>query len=239
MEPLDLTTPPSPVLVVVAHPDDIDFGTAGTIASLTAAGAEVVYCLVTSGEAGAPDEPTRAEVGALREREQRAAAAEVGVTDVRFLGHPDGAVVASIELRADISRVIRDVRPEVVITQSPIRNFDSIFSSHPDHLATGEAAIAAVYPDAMNPHAHTHLLDEGFEPHKVKSIWVNSVDPLDVVVDITDQIERKIRALSAHESQTGEMDREELLRNWAADRAKNAGLAEGRLAESFRRIAVS
>jgi LmbE family N-acetylglucosaminyl deacetylase len=240
MEPLDITDPPSPVLVVVAHPDDIDFGTAGTVATLTAAGAAVTYCLVTSGEAGAPDEPTRTEVGALREREQRAAAAEVGVSDVRFLGHPDGAVVASIELRKDISRVIRQVRPQVIITQSPERNYDSIFASHPDHLAAAEACVSAAYPDAMNPHAHTTLLhDEGLEPHKVKEVWISFIEPQDVVIDITDQFDRKVAALSAHESQTSGFNREELLRAWSTDRAAKVGLPEGRLAETFRRINIS
>ena len=155
--------------MVTAHPDDVDFGAAGTVAAFTAAGVEVTYCIVTDGDAGGSDRPMpRVEMAALRQDEQRAAAAVVGVSDVRFLGHPDGMVQATLELRRDISRVIRQVRPERVITQSPERNWDAIFASHPDHLAAGEAAVCAVYPDARNPFAHPELLDEeGLEPWSV------------------------------------------------------------------------
>ena len=155
--------------MVTAHPDDVDFGAAGTVAAFTAAGVEVTYCIVTNGDAGGSDRTmSRAEMAALRQDEQRAAAAVVGVTDVRFLGHPDGMVQATLGLRRDISRVIRQVRPERVITQSPERNWDAIYASHPDHLAAGEAAVCAVYPDARNPFAHPELLgDEGLEPWSV------------------------------------------------------------------------
>ncbi len=154
------------VLVVTAHPDDVDFGSAGTVAAFTSAGLEVTYCIVTNGEAGGSDRAmSRADMALLRQDEQRAAAAVVGVSDVRFLGHPDGMVQATIELRRDISRVIRQVRPERVVTQSPERNLEFIYASHPDHLAAGEAAVCAVYPDARNPFAHPELLDvERLEP---------------------------------------------------------------------------
>ncbi len=159
-------------LVVTAHPDDVDFGAAGTVAAFTSAGVDVTYCIVTNGDAGGSDRTmSRAEMAALRQDEQRAAAAVVGVSDVRFLAHPDGMVQASVELRRDISRVIRQVRPERVITQSPERNWDAIFASHPDHLAAGEAAVCAVYPDARNPFAHPELLDdEGLEPWSVATV---------------------------------------------------------------------
>ncbi len=163
------------VLVVTAHPDDVDFGSAGTVAAFTSAGVEVTYCIVTDGDAGGSDRSmSRGDMAALRRDEQRAAAAAVGVTDVRFLGHPDGLVEASRALRRDISRVIRQVRPERVLTQSPERNWDAIFASHPDHLATGEAAVCAVYPDARNPFAHPELLDEGLEPWSVSELWIMS-----------------------------------------------------------------
>ncbi len=161
------------MLLVTAHPDDVDFGSAGSVAAFTAAGLEVTYCIVTNGDAGGSDrEMSRSEVAALRQDEQRAAAAVVGVSDVRFLGHPDGRVQATLELRRDISRVIRQVRPERVITQSPERNLDFIYASHPDHLAAGEAAVCAVYPDARNPFAHPELL-EGEEPRAAWT-WVQS-----------------------------------------------------------------
>ena len=157
------------VLVVTAHPDDVDFGAAGTVAAFTSAGLAVTYCIVTNGDAGGFDRAvSRADMAALRQDEQRAAAAAVGVDDVRFLGHPDGMVQPTLELRRDVSRVIRQVRPERVVTQSPERNWSSIFASHPDHLAAGEAAVCAVYPDSQNPFAHPELLEvEGLEPWHV------------------------------------------------------------------------
>ncbi len=224
------------ILVVTAHPDDVDFGVAGSVAVWVKAGLEVTYCIVTSGEAGGQDrEMPRTEMAALRESEQRAAAAEVGVTDVRFLGHPDGRVTASLELRRDISRVIRQVRPDRVVCQSPDRNWDRIYASHPDHLAAGEAAVAAVYPDARNPFAHPELLEEGLEPHTVPQLWLMAFGDPDAVVDVTDTFERKIAALKAHVSQVGKGEWiEEMLRGWLGGAAKMAGLPEGRLAEAFR-----
>ena len=234
----DLTEPPDPVLVVVAHPDDIDFGIAGTVARLTDAGATVVYCLATSGEAGEPSAVPLAERRDLREREQRAAAHVVGVDDVRFLGHPDNRVVASLELRRDISRVIRQVRPALVISQSPERRWDRIYASHPDHLAVAEATIAAVYPDARNPNAHPELLDEGLEPHSVPSLWIVALDPPDLFVDITDTFDRKVDALRTHASQIGSFDIPALLREWSSGITAAHGLPEGRLTEAFRHIST-
>ena len=233
----DLSEPPSPVLVVVAHPDDIDFGTAGTIARLTEAGSEVTYGLLTSGEAGIPEDMDRDELRSLREAEQTAAAAEVGVTDVRFLGLPDGHLEADLDLRRHISRLIRQVRPDLIITQSPERTWTSMYRSHPDHVAAGEATISAVYPDARNPHAHVELLAEGLEPHAVPEVWVVGLEPLDVFVDITDVIDRKCKALGSHVSQVSErFDVDDLLRTWAADTTERLGLPAGRLTEAFRRI---
>lgn len=227
---------PEKVLVVVAHPDDIDFGTAGTIATLTAAGSEVVYCLVTSGEAGDDDMTVPAEeLAELRQREQTEAAALVGVFDLHWLGHPDGAVVADLNLRRDISRIIRMVKPDVVITQTAVRNWNRIYSSHPDHLATGEATISAVYPDARNPRAFPELLDEGLEAHTVPEVWVTGLEP-DRFIDITDVFDRKVEALRAHKSQTEKMgDRlPELLKEWAEATAEQGHLDHGRLAEAFK-----
>ena len=120
-------------LCVLAHPDDVDFGSAGTVATWTAAGTEVVYCIVTDGDAGGFDETPRDQMGALRQAEQRAAAAAVGVSDVRFLGYPDGRLELTLDLRRDISRVIRQVKPQRVLTTSPERFWDRIGASHPDH----------------------------------------------------------------------------------------------------------
>jgi len=232
------------VLVICAHPDDVDFGAAGTVATLVAAGASVTYCMVTQGQAGSSDPHAKpADIAELRMAEQRAAAAEVGVSDVRFLDHSDGAVVASIELRSDLSRVIRQVRPGLVITQPTERNLERIYASHPDHLATAEAAMAAVYPDARNAHAHRGLLDdEGLEPWSVPEVWMmglgTDLSPkVSVVIDTTDVIDRKVAALRAHQSQTAAMeDLDDMIRGWGAMTAAAAGLPEGRTAELFRRI---
>src|SRR5262245_37209738 len=157
----------------MAHPDDVDFGVAGSVATWTDAGIEVVYLIVTDGDAGGAELGiARAEMGPRRRDEQRAAAAIVGVGDVRFLGYPDGRVVASLELRRDITRVIRQVRPQRVVAMSPERNLDRIYASHPDHVAAGGATIDAVYPDARNRWAHPELLDDGLEPHTVDEVWI-------------------------------------------------------------------
>lgn len=236
---------PERVLVVVAHPDDIDFGIAGTVALLTKEGSYVSYCLVTSGEAGEDDMTVDAAgLAAMREAEQTAAAAEVGVTSLHWLHHPDGMVEASLDLRRDISRVIRIEKPDLVITQTPERNYESVYGSHPDHLATAEATLRAVYPDSRNPRAFTsELLDEGFEPHAVPQVWISQVDQ-NLFVDITDTYDVKMRALRSHASQVAKRDEgfdlDNLMREWGQRMAalatkKGVEHFEGdRLCEAFR-----
>ena len=230
------------VLVVTAHPDDVDFGTAGTVAAFTAAGVDVTYCVVTNGEAGGSDRAmARADMAALRQDEQRAAAAVVGVSDVRFLGHPDGMVQATTDLRRDISRVIRDVRPQRVVTQSPDRNWDFIYASHPDHLAAGEAAVDAVYPDSRNPFAHPELLNvEGLEPWTVSELWLMGPGGKPgIAVDTTATVERKVAALLCHKSQIPDPDGVSArIVDWARAAGETAGLTEGSSAELFRVIPI-
>jgi len=226
-------------LNIAAHPDDLDFGAAGTTAKLTAEGNRVEYCLVTDGEAGGDDASmARSEMARIRRREQTSAAKIVGVDTIHFLGFPDGAVVSSLELRQAITGVIRKVKPDRVITQSPYWNLDRIYASHPDHLATGEAAMAAVYPDSRNQFAFPELVDgHGLEPHTVQQIWLMGGPEPNLHVDITDTIDLKIDALLCHESQIKEPDRmNTMLREWARVTADSAGLPEGRLAESFRKV---
>jgi LmbE family N-acetylglucosaminyl deacetylase len=226
--------------VVTAHPDDVDFGASGTVAAFTSAGVEVTYCIVTDGDAGGRDRSvSRAEMAALRQDEQRAAAAVVGVTDVRFLGHVDGMVQATPELRRDISRVIRQVRPGRVLTQSPERNWDFIFASHPDHLAAGEAAVCAVYPDARNPFAHPELLEvEGLEPWTVAELWVMGPGPTGgggIAVETTGTVERKVEALLCHASQIEDPEAiAARVRSASLAQASAAGLPAGASAELFR-----
>jgi LmbE family N-acetylglucosaminyl deacetylase len=229
-------------LCVAAHPDDLDYGASGTVAGWTDAGVKVTYLLCTRGDQGGFDDTPREQMPALREREQREAAAQVGVHDVRFLdGFRDGWLEPSHELQKEIVRVIRQVRPERVLMPSPDRNWDRIGASHPDHLAAGEAAIRAVYPAARNPFAFPELLaEEGLEPWTVREVWIMAHPAVDHFVEITDTFDRKLAALHAHRSQTEHMGEKlpEMIRGWGTMVAERAGLPEGRLAEAFKVIAT-
>lgn len=234
-------SPPRPAehveraLCVVAHPDDVDFGSAGTVAGWTAAGTQVTYCIVTDGDAGGFDDTPRHEMGPLRQAEQRAAAAAVGVTDVRFLGHPDGRLELTLGLRRDITRVIRQVRPQRVLTTSPERFWERIGASHPDHMTVGESTLRAVYPDARNPFAFPELLaDEGLEAWTVDEVWLGASPRADHAVDVTDVVDRKFAALRSHVSQVGHLpDMETFVTDWMRQVARRHELPEGRLAEAF------
>lgn len=228
-------------LHVAAHPDDLDFGCAGTTAALTKAGHRVVYCLATAGQAGGSDNTiSRERMAEIRIDEQTKAAKVVGVDELHFLDFPDGAVEANLELRKAISRVIRQVKPDVVVTQSPTRNLERIYSAHPDHLATGEATLCAVYPDSRNEFAHTDLMAEGHEPHSVPEVWLIGGPDADHFIDITDTYDAKVEALLCHESQMPDPGRiPELIREWGKRVAGEAGFDEGRLAEGFRKLATS
>ena len=230
------------VLTITAHPDDVDFGAAGTAAVLSDAGKRVTYCIVTDGDAGGFD-PTvqRDEIGGIRRREQTNAAHQVGVEDLVFLGYPDGYLEATLALRKDLVRVIRRVRPQVIIVQSPTRNLDRIFASHPDHLAAGEASMCAVYPDAQNAHWYPELVTDGYEPWTVREVWIMGLGAdSNHTIDITAQVDRKINALMCHESQfTDPSSIDNMVRSWVAATAKTAGLPEGCSAESFRTVTIS
>ena len=230
-------TQPRRVLCIAAHPDDLDFGTAGTTAGLVKAGVEVTYLLCTRGEQGGFDDTAREEMPALREREQRAAATAVGVTDVRFLeGFRDGWLEPSFALIEHLVRVIRQVRPDRIVTSSPERNWEQIGASHPDHLAVGEATIRAVYPAARNPFAYPNLLaDEGLEAWTVPEVWFLADATPNTYIDITETFEMKLAALREHVSQVSHHpDLEKMLRAWGRGTAERGALPAGRLAEAFR-----
>lgn len=223
------------VLGVFAHPDDVDFGAGGTVAQWVADGIEVAYLLVTRGDAGGFDDTPREAMPALREAEQRAAAAELGVTQVEFLdGYADGMLTASIELRRDITRVIRRFRPDRILTSSPLRRWERLAGpSHPDHLAVGEATTCAIYPDARNPFAFPELMRDGLEPWVVREVWYMGGPSPDHVVDVTETFPAKIAALRRHVTQTSHVDIEAVVRDRLAATAQAAGLPAGRLAEAF------
>ena len=226
------------ILVVSAHPDDVDFGVAGSVATWTATGIEVSYCIVTDGDAGGSDlELARDEMARIRRAEQTAAAATVGVSDLHFLGYPDGRLQPTIELRRDLSKVIRTVRPQRVVCQSPERIWERVYASHPDHLAAGEAAVCAVYPDARNPFAHPELLAAGLEPWTVPQLWLMAHPGVNVYVDTTDTIDKKIAALQCHASQIPDpAGLDQRMREWGQMIATRVGLPEGRMAEAFQSV---
>jgi LmbE family N-acetylglucosaminyl deacetylase len=227
------------VLLVMAHPDDAEFWAGGTIAAWTDAGIAVTYCVLTDGEAGGFD-PTipRADIPAIRRAEQREAAGLLGVGDVRFLGLSEGGLgEASAVLHGDLVRVIRQVRPQRVVTWSPEWNWARFRSCHPAHLATGVATLRAIYPDAGNRFALTQLLqDEGLEPWTVGEVWLINSPAREVnhFVDITATFDRKVAAVRAHVSQVKDpVDLAGRLRERIAANTTDAGLSEDRLAEAF------
>ena len=190
-------------LVVVAHPDDLEFSSAGTVAKLTAAGKRVVLIQVTSGDRGTSDRSIRPEqIAAIREEEQREAARRLGIAEVVFLRYPDGEVPNDLRLRGDVTRMIRTYKPDVVITHDGFRPY----ALHPDHRHVGIATTDAVYPCARDPWAYPEQIEAGLETWKVAEIWFFGADHPDRYVDVTATFERKIEALQAHETQVGHSD---------------------------------
>jgi LmbE family N-acetylglucosaminyl deacetylase len=241
MEPLD-DNEIERVLVITAHPDDVDFGAGGTIAQWTAKGIAVSYYICTNGDQGGVDPSiSREEMKQIRQREQRAAGQVLGVSDINFLNYRDGWLEPTITLRKDIVRAIRTVRPQRMLIQSPERNWNRLGASHPDHLAAGEAAIQAIYPDSGNRFAFEDLLhDEKLEPWEIKEAWVFMSEKVDHVVDITETFEKKLAAIKSHVSQTAHNEElDERIRDWGLRNGEEAGLPAGRFAESFKIVKVS
>lgn len=228
-------------MVVHAHPDDAEFTAAGTIAKMAAAGTEWTLVIATAGNRGGEGDRTEDELVGVRDQEQRAAADLMGVKNIVNLGYDDGSLQPSLELRKDITRAIRQHRPDLVITANPVRNFSFIGGNHPDHLAVGEATLAAIYPTARNPMALPELLaDEGLDKWVVRWVYVGGAaqeDP-NLFVDITDHVDTKIAALKSHASQLGDW-----VDGWVklqaartAHDGRERGVVEGDYAESFYRM---
>ena len=226
------------VLVVMAHPDDCDFGAGGTIAQWTAKGIHVSYCIITNGDQGGEESGIPLEqMAQVRQKEQRDAGAALGVSDITYLNYRDGWLMPSIELRKEIVKAIRIAKPDRMVVQSPERNWERIFASHPDHLAAGETAIQAVYPDSRNPFAFTDLKVAGFEPWRVREVWMTGSPTPNHYVDITDTFDKKMAALNAHVSQTAHnKELENMVRGWGERNAQAQGLPEGRIVEIFKVI---
>jgi LmbE family N-acetylglucosaminyl deacetylase len=228
------------VLVVMAHPDDCDFGAGGTIAQWTSQGIEVSYCIITNGDQGGEESGIPVEeMAKVRQQEQRDAGKALGVTQITYLNYRDGWLLPSIELRKEIVKAIRIAKPDRMVVQSPERNWERIYSSHPDHLAAGETAIQAVYPDSRNPFAFPELKAAGLEPWRVREVWITGSPTPNHFVDITDTFSKKMAALHAHVSQTAHnKELENMVRSWGERNAEANGLPQGRVAEIFKVIST-
>jgi LmbE family N-acetylglucosaminyl deacetylase len=221
--------------VVFAHPDDAEFGVAGTVAVWAREGTQVEYVCVTDGSAGS-NEPgaVREEIARTREAELRAACDVLGVTRCTFLGWHDGEVEPTLDLRRAITREIRRFRPEVLIAPDPTRFWDDerTYINHPDHRAVGVACMAVVNPDAPTRPQFPELLEEGLEPFEIRNLWISAYEgDADTHVDIADTIEKKIEALRCHKSQIHDWPVDEWVRSRSKERGSHAGME---YAESFR-----
>jgi LmbE family N-acetylglucosaminyl deacetylase len=226
-------------MVIVAHPDDADFGPAATVAGWIDAGSVAHLVCCTSGDAGSDDPRTDPlDLARLREREQRAAAAHVGYQEVTFLHAPDGALENNLALREQLVRLIRAFKPDAVLTIDPtVVIHEDGFISHTDHRAAGMAALDAVYPAARNAMAFPHLaIHEGLDPHIVKRLYLFWTDRPSAWIDVTGTLGRKIAALREHASQLREPDKlEERIREWAHEEGEQVGVEA---AERFRIVAL-
>jgi len=222
-------------MVVFAHPDDAEFGSAGTVAAWTRAGTEVGYVCVTDGSAGS-NEPgvVREELAEVREAEQRAACDVLGVADCVFLGIPDGMVEVTLDLRRALTREVRRFRPDVLVGPDPTRYWDEErrYINHSDHRAVGQACAAVLNPDSSTRPMFPELLEEGFEPFEIRYFWIPTWgEGADTYVDISETIELKIEALRCHKSQIHDWPVDEWIRERAHQRGASAGLE---FAEAFR-----
>lgn len=230
---------PQRILVVLAHPDDPDFFCGATLARWSRAGHHITECLLTCGDKGTKDRSINGiELCSIRQKEQRAAAAVLGVENVRFLGYPDGYLVPDLELRKAVTRAIRQERPDVLVTCDPLTLFTGDNRiNHPDHRAAGQAAIDAVFPPARDHLYFPELLvEEGLEPFIVREVWVCGTLTPNVVLDVTESWGTKLCALYEHRSQIG--DPKELEKRMRNRRAEDSTEENPRYEERFRRIVL-
>ncbi len=231
---------PQRILVILAHPDDPEFFCGGTIARWVLAGHQVSYCLLTCGEKGTSDRAlTPDALCTQRQSEQMAAAAVLGVHQVRFLDHPDGYLVPDLELRKEITRVIRQEQPDVLVTCDPTNLYvGETYLNHPDHRAAGQAALDAVFPAARD---HLNFIelwrDENLEPHIVREVWVSLPQEANVSLDVTEHWQLKLRALSEHKSQIG--DPAQLEERLRTRHTPDSNPENPRFEEHFKRIVLA
>jgi len=226
------------ILCISAHPDDNEFTIGGSVARWSREGRDVAFCLVTTGGAGVNEHtPSSAGLIPIREKETRAAARILGVSEVILLGYPDGTLQPTLEMRRDLTRVIRRLRPDIVVTGDPtVRFYGNEYMNHPDHRAVADAALDAIFPSSETNAIFPELRSEGLERHKVKQVFLSGARDPDVYVDIARTLTAKCRALKAHRSQVGKGEWvDQLLKAWAMRDGKKAGL---RYAEAFKRMVL-
>jgi LmbE family N-acetylglucosaminyl deacetylase len=231
---------PKIVLGIAAHPDDLDFGAAGTMASFAQAGAAVHYLILTDGSSGSEDKDMTPErLTKIREEEQHAAVKAIGCKSVTFLGYPDGQLEVTMALKRDVVKAIRTIRPDVVVTMDPsvLYSAERGFINHPDHRAAGQTALDCVFPLARDHMSFPELYAQGFEPHKTKTILLTNFNGANFYVDTSKTFDTKIAALKAHATQVGDVEKiRERMHGWAATTGKKAGFE---LAEGFIRIDIN
>ncbi|TET40481.1 MAG: PIG-L family deacetylase [Dehalococcoidia bacterium] len=222
------------VMVVTPHPDDAEIGAGGTIASWVGEGREVVYVVCTNGDKGSSDpEMTPERLAQIRQREQREAAKTLGVKEVIFLGYPDGALEDTSSFRGELVRLIREYRPDVVMTTDPYRRY----LWHRDHRITGTVTLDAIFPYARDRLSYPEHIAEGLSPHRVKEIYLWGSEEPDTFIDISETLSLKLAALDCHASQVAQ--HAENLKRWIEGRASKIGQGQGLpLAEAFRRIEI-
>ncbi|MCA9980620.1 MAG: PIG-L family deacetylase [Anaerolineales bacterium] len=228
---------PQRAMFICAHPDDLEFGVAGTAAKWAKNGTEVTYVLLTDGNAGSHQKGmTKAKLAEIRRAEQERAAAITGVQKCIFLGYDDGLLENSLHLRKELVRLIREYRPNVVACMDPTNFFPSdTYINHPDHRASGPAALDAVFPAAEMPLLYPDFDAEGLQPHKVNHVYLFFTNEANYYVDITDTIDLKIKALGEHKSQFDDWDPTERIKSWSQETGKIVGFKH---AERFRRITL-
>jgi LmbE family N-acetylglucosaminyl deacetylase len=224
-------------MVIVAHPDDAEFTCAGTVARWVMEGHRVIYVICTDGSRGSNDPGRPPEVMApLRRAEQLEAAGILGVEQVLFLAHEDGTLEPTLELRRELTRLVRRYRPDIVICGDPTRIISrNVYINHPDHRAAAEGAVYAIFPSAVTRYIFPELLDEGLEPHKVREVYLYAPSEANDWVDISNTIDLKAAALKAHRSQVSEEYVDERLREWNGELGRKHGVA---YAEEFRKIVL-
>ena len=227
---------PQKVMSIHAHPDDQEFTVAGTLAKWAAAGCEVISVVITSGDAGsndpAHDASFKPELARLREGEQNAANNLIGIKQTLYLHYPDGELEPTLGLRKELTRLIRQVKPEAVVIGDPQGVFyGNGYINHPDHRAAAQAGLYAVFPSSETRLIFTDLLRAGYEPHKVRRVYIHGTEKPDTWVDISSTITVKVRALRKHKSQLGDWDPTKMMKEWAAEEGKEKGL---KFAEAFK-----